>query len=126
MTEPKTKIVDRNGGITVEFTGRHGEIVSGWPEAREDLGLNPQAHPQEGIHIVEENPHYREDGDDYPYGYGPVVLRFDDVESMEAASDHLFDQATERFEWGASGAKDVQNFASAIPRRHDLMEQTKP
>lgn len=108
-------------GILVTFTGRF-DTVEGWKPVREDLGLNKGGpEPVEGVEIVEEDPLYHDPDDDYPYGYERVVLRFDDSNALENASDRLYSKATERFEWGMhKEAERVQTFAGRIPSRHDV------
>lgn len=114
--KPNTKITRTSGGIEVTLTGEYG-AVDGWPEAREDLGLNRHGDALDGVEIVDETPEYHDEDDEYPAHYSEVVLRFEDGEALNRAIEHLFDKATERFEWGmGSDAEKVQDFASAIPR----------
>ena len=109
--------------IKFTLTGNYGDEVNGWAEAREDLGLNRAGpDPVKGVELADEAEHYYEDDEtSYPYAYGPVTLKFRDVEALEAATDRLFDKATERFEWGdASGGEKVQDIASALPTSYDV------
>lgn len=114
--QPNTEITGKDDGIEVTITGEF-DSVDGWPEAREDLGLNPAGDALDGVEIVDETPEFRDPGDDYPAYYSEVVLRFENAEALERANEHLYDQATERFEWGMGReAEKVQDFAGALPR----------
>lgn len=124
LTEHYTDGTDHisESGILVTLTGDYGRL-SGWPEAREDLGLNKAGpEPVEGVEIVEEHEvYYDEDEQQNVAGYEKVVLLFEDVGILEDASDRLFEKATERFEWGiADSASDVQNLASQLPTEYDV------
>lgn len=122
--EAESRTVEREGGrIVVTLRGRFGGTISGWPEAREDLGLNKHGDPVEGVELVGEIDEYHDPGDEYPYGQSEVRLAFEDVEAVRRAADHLFDKATERFEWGdASGGEDVQTIAGRLPHRSEVPE----
>lgn len=112
-------------GILVTLTGRF-DRVDGWAESREDLGLNTGGpDPVEGVTIDEERPVFYDDEREHIAGYSKVVLRFDDVDALEAASDRLYDKATERFEWGmAREAEKVQDLAGTLPSEYDVTEAT--
>lgn len=120
--QPKGEVIESDDDrIHVEFTESmsNGTVltVTGWPEAAEDLNLlGPGPMEANGIECIEEEPrYYDEEEQEHVAGYTRVVLAFDDEDTLEWASDRLFNKATERFEWGASNAEDVQNFAGAIP-----------
>jgi len=114
-TKPEAEVIDSDDNrIHVRFTPKIGTLT-GWPESAEDfdlLGPGPKQH--DGVEVVSEE--QVEDG----RAYSELVLAFDDAETMRRKSSKLFDQATKRFEWGASGAEDVQQFAAAIPSRHEV------
>lgn len=119
--------VTEDGWIIWTMTARFGETISGWAEAREDLGLNP-AGPEKvsGVQLVDETEHYRKETDDYPYGYGPVTLKFSGIDALDAARDRLFEKATERFEWGDhDGAESVQDIAGWFPHAYDVEQAEK-
>ena len=116
------QIEHTDDGIEVTITAAY-DTIDGWEPSREDLGLNGGGpEPVDGIELVEQEPVYWEDGDEYPRGHSCVVLRFEDEDALEAASDRLYDKATERFEWGASDATDVQDFAGRLPTPFDVPE----
>jgi hypothetical protein len=106
-------------GIEITVEARYGDTIEGWVESREDLGLNKHGDPVAGVELVREEPHYRNEDDEYPRGHGPVTLRFPDLDALERARDHLYDKATERFEWGADGEA-VQKFVGLLPTRYDV------
>ncbi|NUC75020.1 hypothetical protein HTZ84_22405 [Haloterrigena sp. SYSU A558-1] len=119
---PSGTIIDGDDGrVHVEFTEEMSDgttlTVTGWPEAAEDLDLlGPGPKEANGIEVVEEEPrYYDEEEQEHVAGYTKVVLAFDDEETLEWASDRLYDKATERFEWGMDDASDVQDFAGSIP-----------
>lgn len=99
--------------LLVTIRGRHGTI-EGWAESREDLGLNKHGDSVEGVELVNEEPEFHDPDDEYPYGHSEVTLAFDDERALERARDHLYEQATERFEWGADGEA-VQSFVGRLP-----------
>ena len=102
--------------VRVTVTPRRGNTITGWPEAAEDLDLlGPGPKEAHGIKATNEIGEYHNPGDEYPYGYSQVVLVFEDEETLEWARERLYEKATERFEWGASDAEDVQDFAGALP-----------
>lgn len=102
-----------DGRILVTLRGRLGTI-EGWFEAREDLGLNKAGDALDGVEVVDEEPEYHDPDDEYPYGYNEITLAFDSRKALERARNHLYDKATERFEWGADGDK-VQSFVGRLP-----------
>jgi len=123
---PESEIVDDHDGdgIRVQFSetvGRNETTITAYMAAREDLGLNGPGEPvNDGVEVVEEEPVYYEDDDPeddntYPRGYVRAVWEFEDEAALERARDRLYDKATERFEYGASDASDVQDFAGAVP-----------
>jgi hypothetical protein len=115
-----TQIERKDGRIHVTFEGEY-DTVRGWSESREDLGLNKSGDPVPGLELIEQNGLYHDPDDEYPYGYSRVVLAFDDVDALEAASDRLYSKATERFEYGMhSEAEKVQRFAGRIPSEWDV------
>jgi len=86
---------------------------------REALDLNPAGPDEiEGIDVA--NVEKSDDG----YFTHEVILRFESVETLEAATQRLFDQASEMFEYGIhDDAGDVQDFASyALPATHEVTE----
>jgi hypothetical protein len=105
-----------NEPFTVRIEGQHGSI-DGWPEAREDLGLNRGGpDPVGGVQIIEE----AESDFDISGTYETVVLQFDTEDAFDRARDRLFDKATERAEWGDhDGCEDVQRFASTLNDKHN-------
>lgn len=123
---PESEVVDNHDGdgIRVRFketVGGNQTTITAYLEAREDLGLNGPGEPEnDGVRVVEEKPVYYQ-GDDpddentYPRGYVRAVWEFEDEAALERARDRLYDKATERFEYGASDASDVQDFAGAVP-----------
>jgi len=122
MTELHSEILDTDDDrIHVEFTETIGDdqlTISGWPEAAEDLDLlGPGPKEANGIDVVEEDArYYDEDEQEHVAGYTRVVLAFENSHRLEWASSHLYDKATERFEWGmAKEGEQVQDFAGAIP-----------
>lgn len=124
MTENDTNMngIERtDDGIQVTFEGEHG-YVSAWSEVRESLGLNPAGPDQvDGVELVEEVGVYYDDDDEHPHSYERVVLLFHDVEALGRASDRLFSQATEMFEYGIGrDAEKVQDFASRMPSSYDV------
>lgn len=115
--QPNTEIERTEDAIVVTLTGRHGSI-RGWPDAREDLGLNPSGTPPEGIKLVTEKPSLS--GSD---SVESAVLRFESADAVDEARDRLYSKATERFEWGdARGGKKVQNIAGAFPTGTELKD----
>lgn len=104
-----------NEPVTIRVEGQHGSI-DGWPEAREDLGLNRGGpDPVDGVQIVNEV----ESDVDIGGTYETVVLQFDSEDAFDCARDRLFDRASGRAEWGDhDGCKDVQNFASTLSDKH--------
>jgi len=119
---PSSNIIESDDGrIHVEFTETLTDgtplTVTGWPEAAEDLDLlGPGPKQANGIEVVHEDPvYYDDERQEHVRGYERVVLAFEDAETLEWASQRLFDKATQRFEWGASDAEDVQSFACAVP-----------
>jgi len=120
VSERSNKRIERTDeGIEVTITAEFGNSVKGWEEAREDLGLNKHGDPVAGVELVTETAHYHDEGDEYPYGYGPVTIRVPDVDALEEIRSHLYDQATERFEWGADGDV-VQHFAGRLPGAYEV------
>lgn len=120
-------IEQRDDQIVVTLRELHrGEkmTLTGWSPAREDLGLNGGGpDPVDGVELIDEEPVYYPDDDpedSYPRGHTEVVLGFADEDALEAASDRLYDKATERFEWGASDAEDVQEFAGRLPTPREV------
>lgn len=111
-------------GVKVTLTADYGNSVKGWPESREDLGLNKHGDPVAGVELVHEEPHYHDESDEYPYGHGPVTLRFPDGDALDEARDHLREQATERFEWGADGEA-VQEFLELLPTKFEVEQARK-
>lgn len=116
--------VTDDGWIIWTITGQFSETVTGWAEAREDLGLNPAGpEPVGGVLVVDETEHYHDEGDEYPHGYGPVMLKFSGIDALESARDRLYDKATERFEWGDhNGAEKVQDLAAMFPGSYDVKQ----
>jgi len=106
-------------GVEVTVTSELGNSVKGWPESREDLGLNKHGNPVAGVELVREIAHFHDEDDEYPYGHGPVTLRFPDADALDEARDHLREKATERFEWGADGEA-VQAFLGRLPSKFDV------
>jgi len=111
-----------DGGIVITIRSRVGETIKGWEEAREDLGLNKHGEPVAGIKLVHEEPHYWDEDDEYPHGYGPVTLRVPTLDALKHARKHLYDRATERFEWGADGEA-IHDFLNVLPTRSDAKQQ---
>jgi hypothetical protein len=101
------------GGITVSVEGR---AASGWPEAREDLGLNRAGpEPIEGVRIVDEVV------SDVTGTGESVTLRFSDVTALERARDRLEAKRMDRAEWGSyDEAEEVERFAVALPSRPEV------
>lgn len=92
--------------------------ASAWPECREALGLN-QAGPDrvDGVEVVS-----TETTDDDLFTRA-VELRFESPDALQAATDRLFEQAVEMFEYGIHGdAGDVQDFASALPHPTEVFD----
>lgn len=115
-----TDITQTTDGIEITLTARFGDTIEGWPEAREDLGLNKAGDPVAGVELVDEEPHYW--GDDEKRnvaGYGPVTLRFPTVEAVGDARDHLYDMAEERYRWGADGDA-IHSFCDVLPSQYDV------
>jgi hypothetical protein len=123
MSEGGIERTDEGIEITVE--ARIGDTIEGWEESREDLGLNKHGDPVAGVELVEEEAHYWDEDDEYPHGYGPVTLRFPSLEAYDEAVDHLYDKATERFEWGADGQA-VQDFAGLLPSTLKVEQSLQP
>jgi hypothetical protein len=118
-TDGMERIEFTENGVEVTVTAEFGNGVEGWAESREDLGLNKHGNPVAGAELVHEEPHYHDESDEYPYGHGPVTLRFPDAEALGEARDHLREKATERFEWGADGEA-VQDFLRLLPTKFDV------
>ena len=113
--------------IHVTFTGQF-DIIVGYQESKEDLGLNPAGpDPVDGLEIVSEEPkYYDEDEQEHISGYTEAVFAFEDEDALDAAKERLYSIATVRFEWGmAKEGKKVQDFAGAIPSHHDVPEQVE-
>lgn len=110
-----TEIVSADPPIRLRISGRFN-YIPGWPESREDLGLNRAGDAAKGVSIVNE-----EKGDDG--NVVAVVLEFAEIRAVENASNRLHEKATERFEWGdAGGGEKVQSFAGALPSSYRLEE----
>lgn len=122
----ESEVEVREDKIVVTLRELHrGEktTITGWSAVREDLGLNAHGDQVEGVELIEQEPVYYDDDDpeeDYPRGHVEVVLGFDDEDALERARDRLSEKATERFEWGASDAGDVQDFQSRIPSPYEV------
>lgn len=121
-TQERTQVKQSEDGIEITVQPRFGDTVEGWEESREDLGLNKHGDPVADVELVSEEAHFYNKGDEIPRGYGPVTLRFPDTDSLEEARDHLYEQATQRFEWGADGEA-VQTFVGRLPTAYEV-EQT--
>jgi len=120
MTGQSTHEIERtDDGIEVMIEARFGDAIEGWAESREDLGLNRHGEPVAGVELVHEEPHFYNDGYEDPHGHGPVTLRFPDIESVKQARDHLYEKATERFEWGADGDA-VHSFLNMMPTKFEV------
>jgi hypothetical protein len=104
-----------NEQFTVRIDGQYGSI-DGWPEAREDLGLNRGGpNTVDGVQIIDQV----ESDLDISSTYETVVLQFDNEDAFDRARDRLFEKATERAEWGDhDGCEDVQRFASTLNDNH--------
>lgn len=85
--------------------------ASAWPECREALGLNSAGPDRvEGVEVV--STETTETG----LFTRAVELRFASPEALESATNRLFEQASEMFEYGIhDGAGDVQDFAASLP-----------
>lgn len=96
--------------------------ITGWAEAREDLGLNKAGDALDGVELINQEPYFVDEDDEYPRGHTEVTLAFADADTLDTASEHLHEQATERFEWGADGEV-VQKFAGKLPRSFEVSER---
>jgi len=123
-TDPRYDITWTDDGLKVTFTGSFDHVF-GWPEGREDPGLN-QAGPDavDGVEICEEREsYYDDDSQNHIAGYTTVVLLFDDVAALESAIDRLYQKAEERFEWGMTNeAGKVQELAGMFPSPYEAKQ----
>lgn len=101
---------EEDDSITVTVDDRN---VSGWHEAKEDLGLNVAGDAAEGVTIVDES----YDGQFIE----SVTLEFEDEDALANAKDRLYNKSTGRSEFGDyRGAEDVADFAGALPTQFEL------
>lgn len=107
--------VHPNGTITVVLSPRY-DVMTEWPPAREDLGLNPAGpKPVAGITVAEEK---EADRRDY---YELVVLDFENIDALKRAKDRLYEEGDERAMYDDyRGAEDVKDIASALPTEYDI------
>ena len=110
------------GGIEVTLHAAYGDMIDGWQEAREDLGFNgggPDA--VDGVEIVDEDVHYYDDDKrEHIAGYGPVTLKFADVDALSRARERLLGSATERFEWGDADGPNLSRISPVVCRQNTL------
>lgn len=105
-----------DGILRLTIEGEFGaETITGWPQVREDLNLQNDKIPLNGVELKIQHENYR-DGADFPFGYGPVMIEFEGLDPYKQFYNEISRVKRKRHNSGdRDGYDEVSDLFSRLP-----------